>query len=133
MSEMLEQPAVEETAPEPIAAPAPVETAKPSIRDTLESVLAKAEERGDDGRFKAKDTAPETAPETPDQPETAKAAEPQSEAIEPPSSWSAEVKAKWATLPPMCSAMCWTGKAKPTKPSRKKGSALRSMTQSSKP
>ena len=41
MSELLEQPAVEETAPEPIAAPAPVETAKPSIRDTLESVLAK--------------------------------------------------------------------------------------------
>ena len=100
MSEILEQPAVEETAPEPIAAPAPVETAKPSIRDTLESVLAKAEERGDDGRFKAKDTAQDTAPETPDQPETQKAAEPQAEAIEPPSSWSAEVKAKWATLPP---------------------------------
>lgn len=100
MSEILEQPAVEETAPEPITAPAPAETAKPSIRDTLESVLAKAEERGDDGRFKAKDTAPEKAPETPDQPETAKAAEPQAEAIEPPSSWSAEVKAKWATLPP---------------------------------
>ena len=100
MSEILEQPAVEETAPEPITAPAPAETAKPSIRDTLESVLAKAEERGDDGRFKARDTAPEPAPETPDQPETAKAAEPQAEAIEPPSSWSAEVKAKWATLPP---------------------------------
>jgi hypothetical protein len=47
MSEILEQPAVEETAPEPIAAPA--EAAKPSIRDTLESVLAKSEERGDDG------------------------------------------------------------------------------------
>ncbi|MCE2759747.1 MAG: hypothetical protein LW713_01720 [Acetobacteraceae bacterium] len=62
--------------------------------------MAKAEERGDDGRFKARDTAPEPAPETPDQPETAKAAEPQAEAIEPPSSWSAEVKAKWATLPP---------------------------------
>jgi hypothetical protein len=100
MSEILEQPAVEQTAPEPIAAPAPVETAKPSIRDTLESVLAKAEERGDDGRFKAKDTAQDTASETPDQPETQKAAEPQAEAIEPPSSWYAEVKAKWATLPP---------------------------------
>ena len=100
MSEILEQPAVEETAPEPIAAPAPAETAKPSIRDTLESVLAQTEQRGDDGRFKAKDTASERASETPDQPETQKAAEPQAEAIEPPSSWSAEVKAKWATLPP---------------------------------
>ena len=100
MSEILEQPAVEETAPEPIAAPAPAETAKPSIRDTLESVLAQTEQRGDDGRFKAKDTAQDTASETPDQPETQKAAEPQAEAIEPPSSWSAEVKAKWATLPP---------------------------------
>ncbi|MFN8992329.1 MAG: hypothetical protein ACK5X3_01465, partial [Pseudomonadota bacterium] len=73
MSEILEQPAVEETAPEPITAPA--ETDKPSIRDTLESVLAQTEQRGDDGRFKAKDTAHERASETPDQPETQKAAE----------------------------------------------------------
>jgi len=133
MSEILEQPAMEETAPEPIAAPATVETAKPSIRDTLESVLAKAEERGDDGRFKAKDTAQDTAPETPDQPETQKAAEPQPEAIEPPSSWSAEVKAKWATLPPDVQRYVLDRESQTHKAITEKGSALRSMTQSSKP
>ena len=65
--------------------------------------------RADDGRFEEKAkpaetqeaVETETAPaETPDQPKAVEAVEPPKAAIEAPQSWSAEMKAKWATLPP---------------------------------
>lgn len=63
-------------------------------------------ERDDGGRFASKDTGQEPEAETPapeavttDQP-AAEEPEPAAPAIEPPNAWSAEMKAKWATLPP---------------------------------
>ena len=82
--------------------------AAPSMRDTMLAVVSKHyKERDEGGRFAAKeiatDAAPETAApvaeETTDQPAT-QAAETATPSIEPPASWSADVKAKWATLPP---------------------------------
>lgn len=96
MSETLDTPAVIEDAPA-----APAET-QGSIRDTMASVLAKYPGRNDSGQFESRaiDQAPdETVETTTDQPAT-ETAEPAPPAIDPPSSWSAEQRAKWATLPP---------------------------------
>lgn len=93
---------------------APVsEAPAPSMRDTMTAVADRLmPPRGDGGRFATKDNTAEAAPseaapaeqETTDQPETTGAetapAEPAAPSIEPPQSWSAEVKAKWAALPP---------------------------------
>lgn len=99
MSETLDAPPVLEDTP------AHVEPTG-SMRDTMASVLAKYPDRDNSGRFESRaidtpaDDAPAPAePEIPDQPETI-TAEPAAPAIEPPSSWSAEQRAKWATLPP---------------------------------
>ena len=94
------------------ATPAPAAT----IRDTLAEVASKyypAREIGT-GRFAgdaasddaepATDAAPAeaapAAPETTDQPETKATETAATPSIEPPASWSADVKAKWAALPP---------------------------------
>lgn len=82
-------------------------TPAPTMRDTMASVLAKYPVRGDDGKFETRfpdtaDAAPADgapATKTPDQPE-AQAVETASPSIDPPASWSADVKAKWAALPP---------------------------------
>lgn len=105
--------------------PATETTEAASLDDTLSAAydrISKAPERSVNGQFVAKDakakteqTPPETAAaegaekvegettESTDQPEdtateTAKAESPKS-SIDPPMSWSADVKAKWATLP----------------------------------
>lgn len=102
MSETLDAPAVIESAP---SAP---ETAAPatSMRDTMATVLAKYPDRDSGGKFESRVIASEAddaiAPATTeitDQPETT-TAEPAAPAIEPPSSWSAEKKAIWSSLPP---------------------------------
>jgi hypothetical protein len=91
---------------------APAESAAPSIRDTMAAVLKKYPVQGDDGRFESRfprdepatDAAPDKAApaavETSDQPETLQAETAPAPSIEPPASWSADVKAKWAALPP---------------------------------
>ena len=88
------------------------EAPAPSIRDTMAEVLAKYPTRGDDGKFESRfpdtDTATDAAPseaapaatETTDQPETKTVETAPAPSIDPPSSWSAEVRAKWAALPP---------------------------------
>jgi hypothetical protein len=92
------------------ASTAAPEPAAPSIRDTMSAVFAKHNPARDDaGRFGSNKTEPEAeaapveaapaATETPDQPEAPKL-ETATPSIEPPASWSADVKAKWATLPP---------------------------------
>lgn len=99
MSETLDAPALIENAPAPEPAPG-------SMRDTLASVLAKYPDRDEAGRFESRkidpvaDDAPApAATDIPDQPE-APAEEPAQPAIDPPASWSAEQRAKWAALPP---------------------------------
>lgn len=93
------EPAVEQAAPEasaPSAAP---------LDDKLQAIYNKHyPQRGDDGKFAARDTVeqPEAAPEDTGstvQPET-KQIETAPPSIDPPTSWTAEMKAKWATLPP---------------------------------
>lgn len=100
MSDTIDTPPLIEDAP--AAPPAPAS----SIRDTMASVLAKYPDRDAAGRFESRAIAPEAedapapAPQDiPDQPETPPA-EPAPPAIEPPASWSAEQRAKWAALPP---------------------------------
>jgi hypothetical protein len=78
--------------------------------DLLKTYFKNNPDRDVTGKFAAKDKAPvatETAqPEiSADQPDAAKTeqvttAEPSKPAIDPPLSWSAEMKAKWAALPP---------------------------------
>lgn len=92
-------------APAVIEASEPAAEASGSIRDTMAAVLAKYPDRDNSGRFESRaidqaaDTAPVETETTTDQP-TAPVAEPASPVIEPPASWSAEQRAKWATLPP---------------------------------
>lgn len=93
------------------------EAAEPSLRDILSDAYDKATrelpERGPDGKFvstkepeaveeASTDAAPvEAQSETEDQttPETGEV-KPETPAIDPPISWSSEMKQKWATLPP---------------------------------
>jgi hypothetical protein len=92
-------------------------TAAPDLDATLREVWAKHNPTRDPlGRFAARDAAAapadgETTPDTPaadtaaetkpaDQPAEATTEQAQTPAIEAPSSWSAEQKAKWASVPP---------------------------------
>lgn len=81
----------------------------PSIRDTMTAVAERLmPARDDGGRYAGTDTAAEDAPaeaapaatETTDHPVTKKDETAPAPSIEPPSSWSADVRAKWAALPP---------------------------------
>jgi hypothetical protein len=104
-------PVAAETAPvvetTPIAAePVAQASEAPSMRDTMAEVLAKHNPpRGQGGQYAPKNPseepaqAVEPAPENSGQPEAA-APEPAQPAIEAPQSWSAEMKAKFGTLPP---------------------------------
>jgi hypothetical protein len=96
----------------PAAAPMPVtivETPKVTIDDTLRAAWDKANPPRQNGKFAPKAdkaTEGEPAAEAPpletksaEQP-AEKAPEPATPAIEVPISWSAEMKAKWASLPP---------------------------------
>lgn len=79
--------------------------AKPTIDDTLRQAWDKLNPRRDDtGRFAAREPATEAQPQQEPQATTdqtaEKAAEPAKPAIEPPHSWSAEAKARWANVPP---------------------------------
>lgn len=100
-------------APEGTAAPAAatpevaqvqvVEPAKKSIEDTMSEVFDKMNPpRDEQQRFVAKDQPAETqeteTQETTDQAQTETVEPPK--AIDAPQSWSAEMKAKWASLPP---------------------------------
>lgn len=69
---------------------APVETPAPSMEETLRSTFEAIE---------AREAAEPAEAETPDQPlaQKVETAEP---SIDPPASWSADVKAKWTSLPP---------------------------------
>lgn len=100
-------PVVTEATPvvENTSSPAPVS----SIEDTMSSVWDKMNpERDASGKFAGTDTQTADTPETPegveakeptDQPED-QVQEPSQTAITAPNSWSAEMKAKWASLPP---------------------------------
>jgi hypothetical protein len=97
---------VAESAPVTTTTTEPVVTEAPSIRDTMAEVLAKHNPpRAQGGQFAPKNPAEapaaavEPAAENTDQPE-AVAPEPAQPAIEAPQSWSAEMKAKFGTLPP---------------------------------
>lgn len=82
------------------------------FREGMEAIAAKyyPEREVGTGRFASRntDTTDEAAPaeaapsvtETTDQPEQSVAETAPAPSIEPPAAWSAEVKAKWATLPP---------------------------------
>lgn len=75
---------------------------KPSIEDTIGHAWDKLNPKRDGhGRFAAQtaDGAKDSTELSADQPKEA-AAEPVPPAIAPPVSWSAEMKAKWASLPP---------------------------------
>lgn len=97
-------------APEP-AAIAPAQTAEPTVSEpvksepvNIEAALTAAYDKinppRENGKFAAKESeGVEPAAPTPDQP-PAEAAKPAEPAIEPPTSWSADMKAKWAALPP---------------------------------
>ena len=87
----------------PASAPAEPGAPEPTISDTMASVWDKHNPpRSEAGRFVAKDAAEpalEGVAKTTDQPASAEP-EPAQPAIEAPHSWSAEMKAKWAALPP---------------------------------
>jgi hypothetical protein len=105
--------AAEAAAPPPVveSTPAPAvetpstpdspEALEAQITDELSAVWDKqftnGVERGEKGRFVAKDG--KTEPNSADQPQTAQV-EPAKPAIEAPQSWSAEARAHWAKLPP---------------------------------
>jgi hypothetical protein len=83
-----------DTAPPPVgaeAAPA-AETPEPSLDDTIRDAWAKTRvngaDRGEDGKFVGKEAEATPEPAAPDTP-----------AIEPPNSWTAEAKTNWAKLP----------------------------------
>lgn len=94
----------------PASAPAEPSAPAPTIADTMASVWEKHNPPRENGRFAPKDGAEPVAdgqqaePQAGDKVSTdqpAKAAsEPAQPAIEAPHSWSAEMKAKWAALPP---------------------------------
>lgn len=97
-------------APETTTAAPASEAPAPSMRDTMAEVFRKhnPEREVGTGRYAARDgetaadAAPEGAPaatEITDQPE-APAVETAPPSIDPPASWSADAKAKWAALPP---------------------------------
>ncbi len=101
-------------APAPVSegasAPPAAEAPAPTIRETMERAARAIPDRADDGKFASRDpeakaeAAPETEaapaePETPDQPETKASETAEEPSIDPPESWSADVKAKWAALP----------------------------------
>ena len=94
-----ETPVVEAPVTETIESPAP------SLDDDLRSIWDKRNPRRDDGgKFEAK-IKPEQAAEAPPAEQNAdqtaeKPVEQATPAIDAPISWSAEQKAKWATLPP---------------------------------
>jgi len=100
-------PVVTESAPAPVSTP--VEQPASSIEDTMSAVWDKMNPARDDGGKFASDTPvnPEGAEsaaevktgENNDQP-LDKAPEPAKPAIEAPNSWSAEMKAKFGSLPP---------------------------------
>lgn len=95
-----------ETAPTPVTI---VETPKVTMEDTMKAVWEKNNPPRNNGKFAPKAEAPaegEPAAIAPpvetksaDQP-AEKAPEPAAPAIDVPISWSAEMKAKWAALPP---------------------------------
>lgn len=108
---------VDAPAPTPAPAPAPVAETKasPLSSPTLDSELGAIfdkhnQPRAEDGKFAAregKETPAEAAPvegapadTNSDQKPEAPAIEQVKPAIDPPASWSADVKAKWASLPP---------------------------------
>lgn len=103
MSEDLSPETPVETAADAAPAEAPRETLEDILSRTYDTIEARTPSRDDGGRFASKN--PEAAPDkaTPaavtDQP-APKEGEPQPAAIAPPDSWSAEHKAKFATLPP---------------------------------
>lgn len=89
-----------DTTPAGTAAPAAEE--KPTVDQTLRSVWDKLNPKRDEqGRFSGRGDKPatEASTEQADQPAEAQG-EPAQPAIAAPLSWSAEQKAKWATLPP---------------------------------
>jgi hypothetical protein len=91
-------PAVEQAAPAAPAAP-PVDPLDAAFEQTLTEVAERTPARADDGKFASK--APVAAASAvSDQPATDAAEPGKPPAIEPPQSWSAEVKAKWSALPP---------------------------------
>jgi hypothetical protein len=100
-----EAPAID-TAPPAVGSPPPEvakEEPKLSLDDTLSAAWDKAQtgvDRGDNGKFVAKDKPADTPePELAVQP-TPEPVEPAKPAIDAPQSWTAEAKAHWAKLPP---------------------------------
>lgn len=94
-------------------APAPVETKAeladegPSLEEDLAKAWRKANQPRENGRFASRDPKPEAPAETVDAApveEAPKEAAPETEqaktATEAPRAWTAEAKAKWASLPP---------------------------------
>lgn len=98
-------PVVTESAPAPVV----TEQATPSMEDTMSAVWDKMNPTRDDGgKFAATtsdkpegaETAAEVKPEENNDQPLDKAPEPAKPAIEAPNSWSAEMKAKFTSLPP---------------------------------
>lgn len=100
---------VENASPPPVEGAAPSEAPAQTEDEMLNAIYsAHNPKRGTDGKFasdKPADAAPSGDPaanevtETPDQPQD-KAPEQAQPAIEAPNSWSADMKAKWPSLPP---------------------------------
>jgi hypothetical protein len=99
-------PVATESAPVPVSTP--VEQATPSIEDTMSQVWDKMNPARDDGgKFAADnpvaegaDPAADAAEKKIDQPSDAAQEPVKPSAIEAPNSWSAEMKAKFGSLPP---------------------------------
>jgi hypothetical protein len=100
-------PPVVESTPAPVEAPVNTpdtpEAREAAINDELSAVwdkqLTNGVEKGQDGRFVAKNGEAKPEPNSADQPQAAQV-EPAKPAIEAPQSWSAEARAHWAKLPP---------------------------------
>lgn len=108
MDEELNGAASAATETTPVVETTNTQSATPSIEDTMSSVWDKMNpERDASGQFKGSeqetvenpDTIEVETKETTDQPEN-QAQEQSPTAIVAPNSWSAEMKAKWASLPP---------------------------------
>ncbi len=83
-----------------VETPASVEPEVVDLDKELSSIWQKNNrDREPNGQFKGKDGIAPPATDLKDQPQIA-ATEPAQPAIQAPQSWSADVKAKWATLPP---------------------------------
>lgn len=98
---------VEAPASQPAAEPAPLKSFDESLKSISEAAWDKHHPPRENGRFAPRnpsEAAPEqAAPEstkTPDQPEKAATEQAPTPAIDAPQSWSAEMKAKFASLPP---------------------------------